>query len=125
MQWLFRYGFLKFYDFRDDWTHEVDEVLVHQLSLGRVAAVLHFSSNFLWEGSTNRSRRRNFKKAEKLVIKLARKAFDKAMDAKSYGIAAALGQLSDLVPCDDRLRAIELAVIHDQTITFQWAFTDH
>lgn len=128
IEWLVNNGLLEHYGEEEHWTTSVDTALASQVSHGRMAMVFHFCVNYLWRPEGGRAkRRRQIRDAQEYIANaLAPVAFVEAMKTRRYGVAAALAQeFNSVAARSDRERALELAIVHGQRITLQWAFTDH
>jgi hypothetical protein len=101
----------------------VRDVLASEMSYRNVSAVFQFAERFMCLGhSVTRSPSDEEKAhaAHVLVVELSVRAFALAMDRKSYGIAAALGQtFTNAIPYADRWEAVELACRHRKTISLR------
>lgn len=119
LRWLFDNGMHKVsrsHELPDD----VQQVLTDALSEGKLAPVHQFLTRFA-EGRKEDIGRREADDARSAVSELLPAAFNYAMDAGRYGVAAAIAQIMPEENSEgDRLRALELAIAHNQVITVQW-----
>lgn len=124
LSWLIEHG-LVHRDILNTHGHErsqFDDALVAELSRGRLTAVHQFLFTFITSRERKRIDRRAAQDSIAIIQALLPRAFKAAMEAKDYGHAAAIGQIANDISADDRLRALELAVIHDQPIRVEWAY---
>ena len=99
-----------------------DTTLVEQLSHGRLAAVHQFLARFVIGGEPNRIDRKVVQDAYYYTRDLLPKAFQTAMACRNYGTAAAIAQETADVTEEDRLRAIELSIVHNERIRVDWSY---
>jgi|GEM_PF-2002802 hypothetical protein len=120
LSWLMKFSDC-FHDFQTFFNNEdVMRVLIEQLAEGKVQTVLQFLNEIAPTGRTNT--RRLMSTNTDRVLGLIPDAFALAMEQRRYGIAAALSQLPDArVSRQDTNRTLELAILHQQRITLEWA----
>ena len=121
MKWLFEHGLMDCYG--DDY-RRVDQMLIEHIAQGKLAAVHQFllMFDFGWAAEIDCYFNRRGDGSASKIKRLFLPAFNLAMEHKAYGKAAALAQICDEISEEDRDRALELAIVHNQRISLQWAY---
>jgi len=121
LRWLLKHGLIDEAEAMST-NGSVARLLTEFLSKGMLSAVLQFLH--LVKVQHHHKSRMAARQAKELVALLLPDAFCLAMKEKRYGVAAAIGQfvVTSEISHDDRLRAVEMAIAHDQQMVLDWDY---